>query len=130
MENRSLGKSKEDYLEAILMLNQKKGWCREIDIAAQLGFSKPSVSIALRKLEETGYIDKLDSGEIRLTEAGADVASRTLAKHEFYTALFETCGIDKDIAEEEACQIEHAISEDSFHKMKAFFASKGIVCEA
>lgn len=120
MESTALGKSKEDYLEAILILNRTHGWCRSVDIARQLGFSKPSVSIALKKLEEEGYINKLDTGEVRLTKEGHIIAEETLEKHQFFTAFFRRAGIDADTAEEEACLVEHVISEDSFLKLREY----------
>ncbi len=120
MADKSLGKSKEDYLEAILMLNKRHGWCREIDIAVQLGFSKPSVSIALTKLEKDGYLTRESSGEIRLTDAGMEVASKTLEKHETLTYILEKIGVDADTAEDEACLLEHSISAGTFQKIKAY----------
>lgn len=120
MESTALGKSKEDYLEAILVLNRTHGWCRSVDIARQLGYSKPSVSIALKKLEEEGYINKLDTGEVKLTKQGHLIAEETLEKHQFFTALFRRAGIPADRAEDEACLVEHVISEDSFLKLRTY----------
>ncbi|MFR9308133.1 metal-dependent transcriptional regulator [Moryella indoligenes] len=118
MRSHELGKSSEDYLESILIIIQEKGACRPTDIADQMNFSKPSVSVALKKLEEEGYIER-DDWRILLTERGKAAASRTLEKHEYFKALFESIGIDAETAEEEACLVEHVISEDSFHKMRA-----------
>lgn len=120
MEQKNLGKSKEDYLEAILILNRRKGWCREIDIAGQLSFSRPSVSIALSKLENEGYITREASGEIRLTDAGRMVAENTLEKHEFFKNIFIRLGVEETTAETEACLVEHAISEDTFQKLRDY----------
>ncbi len=117
---KALGKSGEDYLEAILILNRSRGWCREVDIAGQMGYSRPSVSIACTKLEAEGYITKEDTGEIRLTEAGRAIAERTLDKHEFFRDWFIRTGIPPEKAEDEACLVEHAISDGSFASIRAY----------
>ncbi len=118
-ENVSIGKSKEDYLEAILIQINKNGTCRSTDVAVQLGFSKPSASIALKKLEEEGYIER-DDGSILLTEKGKDIAGKTYNKHSFFKEWLVMAGVDDKVAEEEACQMEHIISEDSFNKITAY----------
>ncbi len=118
-ENVSIGKSKEDYLEAILIQINKNGTCRSTDVAVQLGFSKPSASIALKKLEEEGYIER-DDGSILLTEKGKDIADKTYNKHSFFKEWLVMAGVDDRVAEEEACQMEHIISEDSFNKITAY----------
>ncbi|WP_165443945.1 metal-dependent transcriptional regulator [Lachnoclostridium sp. Marseille-P6806] len=120
MDEKHLGKSKEDYLEAILMLNKKKGWCREIDVAVHLSFSKPSVSIALSKLESGGYITRENSGEIRLTQEGLRIAEATLEKHEFFKSVFMRLGVAEAAAETDACLVEHSISEDTFEKIRRY----------
>lgn len=119
-ENRSLGRSREDYLEAMLILKKKKGWFREVDLANQMGFSRPSVSVALRKLEEEGYVSVEDSGEVRLSAAGERIAAMTLEKHEFFTDLLIRAGVRPETAQEEACQIEHALSHESFEKLRTY----------
>lgn len=118
MRGHELGKSSEDYLENILLIIREKGACRPTDVAEQMNFSKPSVSVALKKLEEEGYIVR-DDWRILLTERGREVAGRTLEKHEYFRALFEAVGIDAETAEKEACLVEHVISEDSFRKLQA-----------
>lgn len=118
MADHELGKSSEDYLESILIIIREKGACRATDIAEQMNFSKPSVSVALKKLEEEGYIER-DGWRILLTEAGKKAAGQTLQKHEFFRALFEEIGIEAEQAEKEACLVEHVISDDSFRKMRA-----------
>lgn len=123
MEEYMPGKSSEDYLEAILMIRQEKGGCRSIDVVEKLGFSKPSVSIAMKKLEGEGYITRKDNGQILLTESGMAVASKTLEKHRFLTGMLRSAGVESTKAEEEACRMEHDISEDTFHKMKDAFDS-------
>lgn len=118
MNNISAERSREDYLEAILSLITEKGACRATDIAEYLGFSKPSVSVALKKLEDSGLIFR-DDWRILLTEEGERIARGTLEKHLFFTGLFTACGIESHVAEEEACLIEHAISDSSFQLLRA-----------
>jgi DtxR family Mn-dependent transcriptional regulator len=115
------GKSSEDYLEAILMLHNEKGSCRSVDIVEKLGFSKPSVSIAMKKLESEGYITRTDNGQINLTDIGMDIAEKTLEKHEFLKDMLESAGVEAGKAEEEACLMEHDISEDTFQKIRHAF---------
>lgn len=122
MAEKRLGKSKEDYLETILMLNQERGWCREVDIATRRGFSKPSVSVALSKLEKDGYVTRGDNGAIGLTEEGEKIASATLAKHRTLTHILEKIGVEPETAEDEACLLEHSISEDTFNKIQAYIS--------
>ena len=116
MQNHELGQSKEDYLEAIAVVRQRNGACRLTDVAEYLHFSKPSVSIALRKLEDEGYV-RHEEWQVVLTEKGQEIADRTLEKHRFFRALFEAIGIPKERANEEACAVEHVISEESFRLM-------------
>lgn len=123
MEYKSLGRSSEDYLETILILNQENGWCREIDVARRRGYSKPSVSIAVGKLEREGYLTREDTGAIRLTEKGMKVASDTLAKHNTLKALLMKIGVDEEEAEDEACLLEHSISQETFTKLKEYLAA-------
>ena len=118
MNSGELGRSKEDYLEAILVVIREKGACRSTDIAAQLHYSKPSVSVALHKLEDDGLVVR-DDWRVLLTEEGRKVAEQTLEKHMFFLRLFESVGVDQRTAEKEACAVEHLISEDSFRKMQA-----------
>ncbi len=120
MQNHELGQSKEDYLEAIEVLTQENGACRLTDVAEYLHFSKPSVSIALRKLEDGGYVQHRD-WQVVLTEKGRVIADRTLEKHRFFRALFESIGIPGERANEEACAVEHVISEESFRQMVRYW---------
>ena len=119
MQSQNIGKSKEDYLEAILMQIDKNGACRVTDVANQLGFSKPSVSVALKKLEDDGYVEKCD-WRVVLTEKGEIIARRMLDKHHTFYKLFVHMGIDDVVAEHEACQVEHIISDDSFARIVAY----------
>ena len=112
--------SREDYLEAILVLEKKQSFIRAIDIANELSFSKPSVSIAMKKLKDENLIIVGDDGAISLTDEGRRVAEKTLEKHEFLTSFFIYLGIEPEMAEDEACQIEHLLSDVTFEKLKEF----------
>ena len=113
--------SREDYLEAILVLERKKnGRVKSIDVANELSFSKPSVSIAMKKLKEEGLINIDKDGSIHLTDNGRVIAEKTLEKHEFLTNFFISLGIDPLMAEEEACEIEHALNELTFNKFREY----------
>ena len=125
MENvQSIGKSREDYLEAVLIQIKKNGACRSTDVATQLGYSKPSASIALKKLEDEGYIYR-DEWKVLLTEKGLEIAEKTLARHTFFKKFLMDAGIEERVAEEEACQIEHIFCEDSFCKLRNYIENKG-----
>ena len=117
-------KSSEDYLEAVLIVLEQKGICRAVDIARQLGFSKPSVSNAMAKLESAGYLKRDADGFITLTEKGSDTAGRTLEKHRFFRALFTGLGVNAETAEKDACAMEHSISEESYQALRGFMAEK------
>jgi len=114
MDKRSLGKSSEDYLEAMLMLKEERGYVRSVDIAEHLGVSKPSVSIAVKKLKENGYLEMDHSGFITLTESGHKIAERIYTRHKTLTSFFEMLGVDPEIAQEDACLVEHDLSEETF----------------
>ena len=112
--------SAEDYLEKILMLREQKGSVRSIDIAVAMGFSKPSVSIAMKNLRENGYISVDADGFITLEEPGLEIARRIYDRHRKLTAFFVALGVDPDIASHDACKIEHDLSEETYSKMIAF----------
>ncbi len=112
--------SEEMYLETILLLREQKSAVHAIDIAGELGFSKPSVSRAVGLLEKNGYITRTSSGEILLTESGLKKATDIYERHRVITALLERTGADKELAEENACRIEHVISEEMFKILKKF----------
>ena len=112
--------SAEDYLEQILMLREQKGSVRSIDIAVAMGFSKPSVSIAMKNLRENGYISVDADGFITLEEPGLEIARRIYDRHRKLTAFFVALGVDPDIAAHDACKIEHDLSEETYSKMIAF----------
>ena len=113
--------SREDYLEAILVLEKRNdGHVISIDIANELGFSKPSVSIAMKKLKEEELIIIDSDGSIHLTLKGRQIAEKTLEKHEFLTSFFIMLGIKPDMAEDEACRIEHSLSEETFNRLREY----------
>lgn len=106
--------SAENYLETILILQERKGFVRSIDIAAELDFSKPSVSVAMKNLRENGYIEVDELGHITLTAAGAEIAERIYERHTFLSGWLSALGVDPKVAAEDACRIEHVISAESF----------------
>ena len=118
----SVHKPAEDYLEAILLIKQKRGCVRAIDIVNLLGFSKTSVSVAMKKLRENEYIEMNGDGYITLTESGMEIAQKILEKHNFIAELLISLGVSEDTAYEDSCKIEHDISEESFIALKRLSA--------
>ena len=116
--------SGENYLEAILVLKNKKGNVRSIDIAHELMVSKPSVSVAMKHFRENGYIEVSSDGSISLTEKGQKVASRVYERHQIITKALMSIGVDEITAIEDACKIEHDISENTFEKLKEYTQKK------
>ncbi|MCL2704055.1 MAG: metal-dependent transcriptional regulator [Defluviitaleaceae bacterium] len=110
--------SAENYLETILMLGQNGGRVRSIDIANELGYSKPSVSIAMKSLREKGFIDIDSSGYIALTADGRRIAESMYERHVLIADWLIFLGVDKKVAVNDACKIEHALSEQSFTAIK------------
>ena len=117
-------KSAEDYLETILRLQLQKGSVRSIDIVTDMHFSKPSVSVAMKKLRESGHVLMDDSGLLTLTEQGLAIAQRIYERHQVLTRMLTALGVDEETATEEACKIEHDISDGTFEKIKAHFIDK------
>ena len=117
--------SAENYLETILILNRRNGYARAIDIAVELNFSKPSVSIAMRNLRESGYIEVNGSGHITLTEKGREIAEKIYERHTFLAEWLAELGVDPVIAAEDACRMEHVISAESFDAIRSFAAAHG-----
>ncbi len=111
--------SAENYLETILVLHNQKGLVRSIDIANELNFSKPSVSVAMKNLRENGYIAVSPEGYISLLPSGQEIAEKIYERHTVLTNLLTTLGVDSKIAAEDACRIEHVISSESFAAIKA-----------
>ena len=111
-------KASEDYLEAMLMLKEKHGYVRSIDVAEQLGVTKPSVSYATKRLRENGYITMDHEGLISLTDAGMEIAERMYERHKLLTQFLIRLGVDEQIAREDACKIEHDVSQESFEAIR------------
>ena len=111
-------KSAEDYLEAMLMMQEKHGYIRSIDIAAELGVTKPSVSYATRRLREAGYISMAEDGLITLNPTGQEIAERIYERHKVLTRLLMELGVSEKTALEDACKIEHDLSIESFDAIK------------
>ncbi len=107
-------KSSEDYLEAMLMMREKHGYIRSLDIAEQLGVTKPSVSYATKRLREGGYITMDSDSLITLTASGMEIAERIFTRHKALTEFLTRIGVDEKTAREDACKIEHDISEKTF----------------
>lgn len=118
------GESREDYLETILILKQKKGIVRSIDIANQLNFSKASVSRAMSLLREAKLVVMDKEGWIEFTAAGQALAEQVYDRHTTLTRFLVELGVSADVAEEDACRIEHVISAESFEKIKAHTLQK------
>ncbi len=118
----NLYESSEDYLETILMIKEEKGFVRSIDIAEHLNFSKPSVSVAMKKLHEAGYITIAKNGHIDLTKSGLEVANKIYDRHKVLTNLFVELGVPYEIAEKDACRIEHDLSEETYQAIKNKFS--------
>ena len=114
----NIRQSAEDYLETILILHERKGSVRSIDIANEMGFSKPSVSVAMKNLRENGYIQVDESGHITLTQMGYDVADKIYERHKVVTEYFVLLGVAPETAAQDACKIEHILSNDSFQAIK------------
>lgn len=110
--------SQEDYLERILQISQRKESVHAIDIARDMNFSKPSVSVAMNKLQEGGFIEINPKGEITLTPSGREIAEKTLEKHVILTKMLISLGVDEETAKEDACKMEHDISDKSWEMIK------------
>ena len=114
--------SAEDYLEAILKLREEHGMVRSIDIVRELGFSKPSISVAMKNLRENGYIQKDDDNYITLLPPGEEIAQRIYSRHKLLTQIFIQLGVSQETAAADACKVEHDLSEETFEKIKAHAA--------
>ncbi len=116
-----LHESAEDYLETILILFERNGQVRSIDIVNEMNFSKPSISIAMKKLRENGYIRMDVNGLITLTDEGRVIAERIYSRHKLLTKVLEAIGIDEKKAEDEACKIEHDIDDETYERIRDFY---------
>lgn len=111
-------KSSEDYLEAMLVMRERHGYIRSVDIAAELNVTKPSVSYATKRLRENGYITMDKEGLITLTDKGLAIAEHMYERHRLLTQFFMRLGIDEKIARADACKIEHDLSDETFQAIK------------
>lgn len=125
MKDRIL-ESKENYLETILILQNRRGEVRSIDIAAEMDFSKPSVSVAMKNLRNEGCIIVDENGRIALTKEGKEIAERVYERHLLFTEWLISMGISEETAAEDACRMEHCLSEESFAAIKNYIKKHGL----
>jgi len=111
----------EDYLETILMLQEKQGYCRSVQVANHLGYTKASVSVAVGNLTRLGYLHKLADGSLSLTPEGQAYAHSVLGRHRLLTSTLTWLGVSEDIAEADACKIEHDISQQTFDRLREWY---------
>lgn len=119
--------SAENYLEAILMLKNKNGYVRSIDIANKLSVTKPSVSVAMKSFREDGYINMDENGGIALTDKGREIAEKVYERHQVIAGMLMAIGVDEKTAYEDSCKIEHDISDTSFNMLKKYMNDNNIV---
>lgn len=117
--------SAEDYLETILVLLNQQGHVRSIDIVNKLGYSKASISVAMKRLRENGYIDIDEGGMITLNPTGLEIAQRIYDRHDLLTKFLILLGVDSETAAADACKIEHDISDETFEKIKEHARAHG-----
>ena len=120
----SVLESGENYLEAILMISKRKDGVHAIDIVNELGFSKPSVSIMLKKLKDEGYITIDENQHIHLLPVGLKIAEKILERHEILTDILIHLGVNDKTAEDDACKIEHDLSDETFDAIKKIYLEK------
>lgn len=116
----TIKESAENYLEAILMLGEKNGHVRSIDVANELGFTKASVSVAMKSFRAEGYIVTLEDGGIKLTEKGLSIAQKVRERHDVIAGVLMKIGVSEENAYADSCKIEHDISDETFEKLKEF----------
>ena len=114
----TIHKSAEDYLEAMLMLKEERGYIRSIDVAEKMGVTKPSVSYATKRLRGSGYIEFDPAGMIVLLKPGMEIAERMYERHKLLKELLVNLGVSPETAREDACQIEHDLSTESFDAIR------------
>ncbi len=119
--------SAEDYLEAILMIRERKGIVRSIDIVHEKNYSKPSISVAMKKLRENGYIEMADDGSITLLPQGEEIAQRVYTRHKLLSQFLEHLGVSAENAVADACKMEHDVSDETFEKLVAFAQKNGLL---
>jgi Mn-dependent DtxR family transcriptional regulator len=116
--------SAEDYLEAIWVLTERHGKVRSTDLAAHMGFSKPTISIIVRKFRDNGYLTFDDDRNIHLTRKGAEIARRIHERHSLLTKVLVAVGVTEKQAYEDACKIEHAISDETYGYIKSYYEKR------
>ena len=121
----TINESVEDYLEAILILIDKNGLFRSIDVVHHMNYSKPSISRAMSRLRETGYITMDKEGWLELTDAGREIAERIYERHRLLTEWLTALGVDPEVAREDACRMEHDISAETFECIRAHILRRG-----
>lgn len=119
----SIHESGENYLEAILTIRKRTGSCRSIDVARELNFSKPSVSVMMRELREHGFIEIDSFNDISLTERGMKIATDIAERHDIISKVLMLLGVPEEIAHSDACKIEHDLNPITFEKIKEFYLS-------
>lgn len=118
--------SAENYLETILILQKEHGYVRSIDIANHLGFTKPSVSVAMKSLRHEGFTEVDESGSITLTSKGLEIAEKIYERHTILAKALMALGVDRETAHRDSCKIEHDISNQSFEKIKDHLKKNGL----
>ena len=113
--------SAEDYLENILILRERNGNVRSIDIVNEMNYSKPSISIAMKKLRTEGYVEMDLNGYITLTKSGEEIAQRIYSRHRLLEKVLVAIGVEQETASEESCRIEHDINDDTYDKINTFY---------
>ena len=117
--------SGEDYLEAVLLLQKEKSMVRSVDLARYMGYSKPSISHAVNILRKGGFLKVDGEGLLHLTDVGWEVAEKIYERHRFFTEQLIAVGVDKETAVQDACRLEHVISDESFEKLKNALSKEG-----
>lgn len=121
----NIHESAEDYLEAILILRESRGAVRSIDVVRQLGLTKPSVSVAMKRFRENGYISMDADGFITLLPPGEEIAQRIYGRHKLLTRFLMALGVSEETAAADACKMEHDLSDETFEKIKAHARAHG-----
>lgn len=121
----NIHESAEDYLEAILILRERQGAVRSIDVVRQLELTKPSVSVAMKRFRENGYIEMDADGFITLLPPGEEIAQRIYGRHKLLTRFLMALGVSEEIAAADACKMEHDLSDETFEKIRAHAREHG-----
>lgn len=121
----NIHESAEDYLEAILILRERQGAVRSIDVVHQLELTKPSVSVAMKRFRENGYIEMDADGFITLLPPGEEIAQRIYSRHKLLTRFLMALGVSEEVAAADACKMEHDLSDETFEKIKAHAREHG-----